>query len=91
MINGSTWTLQYEWMCYLLVAALLLVGVLSKARPVVVGVAAVVAAAHVAQVVAVLAAAAHAGSAVLVATHDPRVWEVADRVVRLDEGRVTAL
>jgi ABC-type lipoprotein export system ATPase subunit len=45
---------------------------------------------HVAQVVAVLAAAAHAGSAVLVATHDPRVWEVADRVVRLDEGRVTA-
>jgi ABC-type lipoprotein export system ATPase subunit len=43
---------------------------------------------HVAQVVAVLAAAAHAGSAVLVATHDPRVWEVADRVVRLDEGRV---
>ncbi|WP_395692972.1 ABC transporter ATP-binding protein [Nocardioides sp.] len=43
---------------------------------------------HVAQVVAVLAAAAGAGSAVLVATHDPRVWEVADRVVRLDEGRV---
>jgi ABC-type lipoprotein export system ATPase subunit len=44
---------------------------------------------HVAQVVAALAAAAHAGSAVLVATHDPRVWEVADRVVRLDEGRVS--
>lgn len=44
---------------------------------------------HVAQVVDVLAAAAHAGSAVLVATHDPRVWEVADRVVGLDEGRVT--
>ena len=43
---------------------------------------------HVAQVVAVLAGAAHAGSAVLVATHDPRVWEVADRVVHLDEGRV---
>ena len=43
---------------------------------------------HVAQVVGVLAAAAHAGSAVLVATHDPRVWEVADRVVGLDEGRV---
>ena len=42
---------------------------------------------HVAQVVAALAAAAHAGSAVLVATHDSRVWEVADRVVRLDEGR----
>ena len=46
---------------------------------------------HVAQVVTVLAGAAHAGSAVLVATHDPRVWEVADRVVRLDEGRVTAV
>ena len=43
---------------------------------------------HVAQVVAALEAAAHAGSAVLVATHDQRVWEVADRVVRLDEGRV---
>ncbi|GAA1142321.1 ABC transporter ATP-binding protein [Nocardioides aquiterrae] len=43
---------------------------------------------HVTQVVAVLAAAAHAGSAVLVATHDRRVWEVADRVVRLDEGHV---
>ena len=45
---------------------------------------------HVAQVVAALEAAAHAGSAVLVATHDQRVWEVADRVVRLDEGRVLA-
>jgi ABC-type lipoprotein export system ATPase subunit len=43
---------------------------------------------HVTQVVAALAGAARAGSAVLVATHDPRVWEVADRVVRLDEGRV---
>jgi ABC-type lipoprotein export system ATPase subunit len=43
---------------------------------------------HVAQVVAALEAAAHAGSGVLVATHDQRVWEVADRVVRLDEGRV---
>ncbi|WP_395656937.1 ABC transporter ATP-binding protein [Nocardioides sp.] len=46
---------------------------------------------HVAQVVTVIAAAARAGSAVLVATHDPRVWEVADRVVRLDEGRVTGV
>lgn len=46
---------------------------------------------HVAQVVTVLAAAARAGSAVLVATHDSRVWEVADRVVRLDEGRVTGV
>lgn len=45
---------------------------------------------HVAQVVLALQGAARAGSAVLVATHDARVWEVADRVVRLDEGRVTA-
>ncbi|GAA4375494.1 ABC transporter ATP-binding protein [Nocardioides caricicola] len=43
---------------------------------------------HVEQVVAALAATARAGSAMLVATHDQRVWEVADRVVRLDEGRV---
>lgn len=43
---------------------------------------------HVTQVVAALASAARAGTAVLVSTHDQRVWEVADRVVRLDEGRV---
>jgi ABC-type lipoprotein export system ATPase subunit len=43
---------------------------------------------HVTQVVAALAAAARAGTAVLVSTHDSRVWQVADRVVRLDEGRV---
>jgi len=43
---------------------------------------------HVEQVVAALAAAARGGTAVLVATHDRRVWEVADRVVRLDEGRI---
>jgi ABC-type lipoprotein export system ATPase subunit len=43
---------------------------------------------HVSAVVATLVRAAHTGSAVLVATHDARVWEVADRVVRLDEGRV---
>ena len=45
---------------------------------------------HVVQVVAALAEAARAGTAVLVATHDQRVWEAADRVVRLDEGRVLA-
>lgn len=45
---------------------------------------------HVGQVVRVLAHAAGGGSAVLVATHDERVWEVAHRVVRLDEGRVLA-
>lgn len=31
-INGSIWTLTYEWLCYLLLAGLLLLGVLSKAR-----------------------------------------------------------
>ncbi len=46
---------------------------------------------HVAQVVAALLATARAGSAVLVATHDQRVWEVADRVVRLDDGRVAGV
>jgi ABC-type lipoprotein export system ATPase subunit len=45
---------------------------------------------HVSQVIGVLAAAARAGSAVLVATHDQRVWEVAHRVVRLEDGRVLA-
>jgi ABC-type lipoprotein export system ATPase subunit len=45
---------------------------------------------HVEQVVAALAAAVGTGTAVLVATHDRRVWEVADRVVRIDEGRVPA-
>jgi ABC-type lipoprotein export system ATPase subunit len=45
---------------------------------------------HVGQVIGVLADAARAGSAVLVATHDERVWAVAQRVVRLDEGRVLA-
>jgi ABC-type lipoprotein export system ATPase subunit len=44
----------------------------------------------VGQVIGVLADAARAGSAVLVATHDERVWAVAQRVVRLDEGRVLA-
>ncbi|MDF1602938.1 ATP-binding cassette domain-containing protein [Nocardioides sp. YIM 152315] len=43
---------------------------------------------HVTQVTGVLADAARAGSAVLVASHDQRIWEVAHRVVRLDEGRV---
>lgn len=43
---------------------------------------------HVAQVADVLVAAARSGTAVLVSTHDERVWEVADRVIRLDEGRI---
>ncbi len=45
---------------------------------------------HVAQVVAALEAAARGGTAMLVSTHDERVWEVADRVIRLDEGRILA-
>jgi len=44
---------------------------------------------HVAQVIGILAEVAREGSAVLVATHDERVWAVADRVVRLDDGRVS--
>jgi ABC-type lipoprotein export system ATPase subunit len=43
---------------------------------------------HVEQVLAAVRAAAAAGSAVLVASHDERVLEAADRVVRLDEGRI---
>jgi ABC-type lipoprotein export system ATPase subunit len=43
---------------------------------------------HVSQVIGALADAARSGSAVLVATHDQRVWEVAHRVVRLEDGRV---
>ncbi|MDN4162096.1 ABC transporter ATP-binding protein [Nocardioides abyssi] len=39
-------------------------------------------------VTAALARAAHAGSAVLVSSHDPRVQRIADRVLRLDEGRL---
>jgi ABC-type lipoprotein export system ATPase subunit len=45
---------------------------------------------HVAQVVEALEAAARGGTAMLVSTHDERVWEVADRVLRLDEGRILA-
>lgn len=31
-INGSIWTLTYEWLCYLLLAGLLVIGVISKAK-----------------------------------------------------------
>jgi ABC-type lipoprotein export system ATPase subunit len=44
---------------------------------------------HVEQVLAAVRAAAAAGSAVLVASHDDRVLEAADRVVRLAEGRLS--
>ena len=43
---------------------------------------------HVDLVLAALVAARDTGSTVLVATHDPRVVELADQVVRLDQGRV---
>ena len=43
---------------------------------------------HVQQVLAALRGATGAGTAVLVASHDARVVEVADRVVRLDGGRL---
>ncbi|GAB4066891.1 ATP-binding cassette domain-containing protein [Angustibacter speluncae] len=43
---------------------------------------------HVQAVLAALGAASAAGSALLVATHDPRVVAVADRAVHLEGGRV---
>ena len=43
---------------------------------------------HVVLVLAALQAARDAGSAVLVATHDPRVMDAADRVTHLSGGRV---
>ena len=43
---------------------------------------------HVDLVLAALRHAGERGTALLVATHDQRVIEVADRVVRLDQGRV---
>jgi ABC-type multidrug transport system ATPase subunit len=45
---------------------------------------------HVELVLAALRSARTAGSTLLVATHDPRVIETADRVVRLEQGRVVA-
>lgn len=41
------------------------------------------------ELLAVLGELAAAGSAVLVATHDSRLLEVADRVVRIDAGRIS--
>jgi putative ABC transport system ATP-binding protein len=45
---------------------------------------------HVDLMLAALRHAGEHGTALLVATHDPRVIEVADRVVRLDQGRVVS-
>ena len=45
---------------------------------------------HVAQVLAVIRQSSAAGTGVLVASHDDRVLEAADRVVRLDRGRLLA-
>ena len=35
VLNGSLWTLKYEWTCYLIVGALMLFAVLKRVRPVV--------------------------------------------------------
>lgn len=51
VINGSLWTLTHEWTCYVLVAVLLVLGVLTKARPVVVAIAAALFAAQIVQLV----------------------------------------
>lgn len=32
VLNGSLWTLEYEWMCYMVVGALLVLGVITRAR-----------------------------------------------------------
>lgn len=47
VLNGSLWSLDYEWTCYLIIAALVLVGVLRRARPVVLALTAVFLALHV--------------------------------------------
>jgi len=51
VINGSMWTLGYEWDCYMMIALLLLAGVLTKARPIVVVVAGVIFAAQIVDLV----------------------------------------
>lgn len=43
---------------------------------------------HVDQVLEALRAAAGEGTALLVASHEPRVWDAADRVLGLHEGRL---
>jgi ABC-type lipoprotein export system ATPase subunit len=43
---------------------------------------------HVTLVVAAIRAASAAGTAVLIASHDARLWDVADRVLHLDEGHL---
>ncbi len=45
---------------------------------------------HVAQVLAAVRQSTAAGTGVLIASHDDRVLEAADRVVRLDRGRLLA-
>jgi peptidoglycan/LPS O-acetylase OafA/YrhL len=37
ILNGSLWTLAYEWSCYLIIAALVLFGVLTRARGILLG------------------------------------------------------
>jgi peptidoglycan/LPS O-acetylase OafA/YrhL len=38
ILNGSLWTLAYEWSCYLIIAVLVLFGVLTRARAVLLGI-----------------------------------------------------
>ena len=45
---------------------------------------------HVAQVLAAVRQSTAAGTGVLVASHDDRVLDAADRVLRLDHGRLLA-
>ncbi|WP_374010347.1 acyltransferase family protein [Leifsonia sp. LS-T14] len=47
VLNGSTWTLEYEWACYIMVAILLVVGVLRRARSVILVVAGAILAAQI--------------------------------------------
>jgi peptidoglycan/LPS O-acetylase OafA/YrhL len=49
VLNGSLWTLDYEWTCYLVIAVLVVCGVLLNARPLVVVLALLFAAGQIVQ------------------------------------------